>query len=228
MANFETQFVASLRKFAKSRFDDENFYLRALSQDDVAIDPATRDDAFLPTLQAMARIYSNKALMHLESLYDATESPIEKAMLGALCIVAHEMSENVWYKIRGHEFGERERMLSNICIEPQARIGKYRVDFLVTFEDLEPQFKEGTDNGEYEIASKVEQIIVECDGHDFHEKTKEQARTDKQRDRALQLLGFHVFRFTGSELWADPIACGVEALHAGAALLKKKAQKSAI
>ncbi|MDQ3254286.1 MAG: endonuclease domain-containing protein [Acidobacteriota bacterium] len=54
-------------------------------------------------------------------------------------------------------------------------------------------------------------LIVECDGHDFHEKRKEQAAKDKRRDRILQSLGYRVFRFTGSEIHNDAIACAIEA-----------------
>lgn len=50
-------------------------------------------------------------------------------------------------------------------------------------------------------------LIVECDGHDFHERTKEQAAKDRSRDRAAILAGYEVFRFTGSELWCDPLGC---------------------
>ncbi len=50
----------------------------------------------------------------------------------------------------------------------------------------------------------VDRFAVEFDGHDFHERTKEQARKDKARDRALTLAGWRVLRFTGSEVFADP------------------------
>ena len=50
-------------------------------------------------------------------------------------------------------------------------------------------------------------IGVECDGHDFHEKTKEQAARDKKRDRDLQALGYRVLRFSGSEIYRDVNAC---------------------
>jgi very-short-patch-repair endonuclease len=56
------------------------------------------------------------------------------------------------------------------------------------------------------------ETVVECDGHDFHERTKEQAASDKARDRALQALGMRVLRFTGSEIWSDPLVCAREAL----------------
>lgn len=50
-------------------------------------------------------------------------------------------------------------------------------------------------------------IAIECDGHDYHERTKEQAKHDKQRDRDLQLAGWHVLRFTGSEIHNNPLKC---------------------
>lgn len=49
-------------------------------------------------------------------------------------------------------------------------------------------------------------VAIECDGHDFHEKTKKQAQHDKRRDRDLQILGWSVARFTGSEIVRDPRA----------------------
>lgn len=50
-------------------------------------------------------------------------------------------------------------------------------------------------------------IVVEADGHDFHERTKEQARKDRSTDRWLQEHGWTVLRFTGSEIYADAGAC---------------------
>jgi very-short-patch-repair endonuclease len=56
-------------------------------------------------------------------------------------------------------------------------------------------------------------IIVECDGHEFHERTKEQAEHDRKRDRRLTALGHKVLRFTGREIWRDPMKCATEALE---------------
>jgi very-short-patch-repair endonuclease len=49
-------------------------------------------------------------------------------------------------------------------------------------------------------------IAVELDGHDFHERTKEQASKDKKRDRVLAANGWVVLRFTGSDVYRDPAA----------------------
>lgn len=48
---------------------------------------------------------------------------------------------------------------------------------------------------------------VELDGHDFHERTKEQAERDRSRDRALTAAGWVCLRFTGREVYRDPGAC---------------------
>lgn len=50
-------------------------------------------------------------------------------------------------------------------------------------------------------------IVVECDGHEFHERTKAQASRDRSRDRDLQAAGHLVCRFTGSEIWKDAFEC---------------------
>lgn len=50
-----------------------------------------------------------------------------------------------------------------------------------------------------------ERIAIECDGHDFHERTPEQAERDRSRDRALTLDGWTVLRFTGREIYRSAI-----------------------
>lgn len=69
-----------------------------------------------------------------------------------------------------------------VIIVPQFPIGRYTVDFMIEYFG--------------------ERFTIECDGHDFHERTKYQAARDKSRDRFIQSKGFKVFRFTGSEIWA--------------------------
>lgn len=75
----------------------------------------------------------------------------------------------------------------------------YRVDFL-----LAPVMAENI--------TTYPNIIIECDGHDYHERTKEQAQRDKSRDRTLQKEGYRVIRFTGSEIVSSPKKCSWEVL----------------
>lgn len=79
-------------------------------------------------------------------------------------------------------------------LTPQAQVGDYRVDFLVTLE----------------CGGVERHVIVECDGHDYHERSKEQAERDKRRDRSITSHGLPVFRFTGRELHRDAAACVAE------------------
>jgi len=53
-------------------------------------------------------------------------------------------------------------------------------------------------------------LFVECDGHDFHERTKEQAEHDRSKDRAIQAAGIPILRFTGREIWRDPVMVALE------------------
>lgn len=77
-------------------------------------------------------------------------------------------------------------------VTAQERVGERRVDFVLRFKDST--------------------LAVEVDGHDFHERTKEQAQRDKARDRALLLAGYPVIRFTGSEVYENPYLAAAEAL----------------
>lgn len=80
-----------------------------------------------------------------------------------------------------------------IRLRRQVRIGRYVVDFIV----------DDTTN----------KIIIECDGHQFHEKTAYQVQHDKSRDRELQKAGFKVLRFTGSEITRNPLQCALDVLR---------------
>lgn len=85
-------------------------------------------------------------------------------------------------------------MPDKLVIRPQEKIGQFRVDFLITTEDGQSL------------------LVVECDGHEFHERTKEQAAKDRSRDRDLLASGIPVMRFTGAEIFAAPFGCAIEAV----------------
>lgn len=70
-----------------------------------------------------------------------------------------------------------------VTVKAQAEILTYRCDFLITHSGF-----------------KIPGIVVECDGHAFHERTREQAARDRKRDRDMQNAGYIVLRFTGSEI----------------------------
>lgn len=83
-----------------------------------------------------------------------------------------------------------------LAICPQHEIEKYRVDFMVY---------RGTPTEQLEA-------IVECDGHNFHDRDERQRRYEKQRDRFLQSKGYRIFHFTGSEIKENPWKCAAEVI----------------
>lgn len=129
----------------------------------------------------------------IEPTLDAyCESPIETSFLVTFKLLAGMLGDPVGTVVGGEPInevaGSREWF-----IEPQCQIDSYRVDFAIG-----PWPKDGR------------LLIIECDGHDFHERTKEQAARDRSRDRFLQSCGFKVFRFTGMELHREVFVCAYE------------------
>ena len=55
-------------------------------------------------------------------------------------------------------------------------------------------------------------VLVECDGHEFHAKTKAQVRRDNERDYDLKMSGYDVLHYSGSQIYDDPFKCAKEIL----------------
>lgn len=144
-------------------------------------------------LQELTDDYADRLRERLDACERATSSPIEALMLWAFWHVC--LGENEIFGMSNH--GEVPSEIpdgSSVYVIRQAQIGTYRADFAVLF-----------NNGG--------KIVVECDGHDFHEKTKAQAQHDKSRDRFMQDKGWRVFRFTGSEIYKSPLTCATSVLR---------------
>ena len=113
-------------------------------------------------------------------LFAKCESPIEQIIASVLPFCNDGYKEIGYSWLPEPEFGS--------VIYSQEEIGGYRLDFLIKC------FCNGF----------VRMVAVECDGHDYHDRTKEQAARDKARDRKLASLGITVLRFTGSEIYRRP------------------------
>lgn len=74
----------------------------------------------------------------------------------------------------------------------EVRILSYRVDILLV---VRP------------VTGNAVRLAVECDGHDFHDRTKQQAAYDRARDRELLMHSVSTIRFTGSEIVHSPERC---------------------
>lgn len=117
-------------------------------------------------------------------------SPIEEQFLAALMAVSMGHGDAIVFR-EGHiEHGPMPDDAP--CCYLQQPLGKYRADFFLLTK---------TDAGGWL------RVAVECDGHDYHERTKAQAARDRKRDREMLAQGIHVMRFTGSEIYADADKC---------------------
>lgn len=133
-------------------------------------------------------------------IIDTYDSPIEQAMaIALLARIRTNIGDFHFWPL----FGKTDEEAKAHCHEkrdrfghggvfPHVRIGRYTVDFLFLY--LGP-------------GGRFDGIVVECDGHEFHDRTPQQAARDKSRDRDLQVAGYKVLRFTGSEIWKDAFAC---------------------
>jgi very-short-patch-repair endonuclease len=118
-------------------------------------------------------------------LYDiGISSPIEEIFFMALHLQCAELD----HEFTTDEIKERKGFKFTLAVVPQKQIGKYRVDFLI-------QLAQG---------KEIRELIVELDGHDFHEKNKHQRSYEKARDRFLIQSGYMVFHYTGSDVVSKP------------------------
>lgn len=111
---------------------------------------------------------------------------IEKTFFTAFCEYYRIAQEN----IDDYIFAEGERGRHPIRIWSQYPIGISYADFLIET------------NG----SPAETNFVVEIDGQEYH-KTKHQRYEDYCRERFFQKKGFHVVRFTGSEVFVDALKC---------------------
>lgn len=50
-------------------------------------------------------------------------------------------------------------------------------------------------------------LVIECDGYGFHQKTKKQVEKDNKREYDLKMNGWEILRFSGSEIYNEPMEC---------------------
>jgi very-short-patch-repair endonuclease len=132
------------------------------------------------------------------------ESVIELSLCLSLGMAARAKGYAVLYDFGGcNVYGDPDGE-TTVRVQPQLALYNFRVDFLVTMNRVEDSA------AGVEVSSH--QIVVECDGHEFHERTREQATSDRERDRMLQFHGLGVLRFTGSDIWTDTFKCSEEIL----------------
>jgi very-short-patch-repair endonuclease len=72
-------------------------------------------------------------------------------------------------------------------VEPNCKVGPYRVDFLV-----------------------LPRVVVEIDGEGPVRASSDPVVRERRRDRYLVAQGYAVLRFAGDEVWSNPWRCAEE------------------
>lgn len=118
-----------------------------------------------------------------------TERPVERLFAINLVYMFKQSLLNSRYQVADVE------SQATIVLDDET---EYRVDFFIHLSD--PTLKNVF-------------FVIECDGHGFHEKTKEQVRRDKRRERDLQMNGYYIIRFSGAEIYKAPLECALDAIN---------------
>lgn len=167
---------------------------------DTLISKAVNEDKEFLLLRETFEMISVSFEENFRWVAEFCESPIERLMLLGLMAdsqVGHPFRVEAF---RSRESGDLQKVSiweqSGLWLLPQINIGPYRADLVLVNNLLRPR----------------QIIIIECDGHHFHEKTKEQAARDKQRDRYFFCEGYTVLHFTGSEIYRDARECAQQVL----------------
>jgi very-short-patch-repair endonuclease len=168
-------------------------------------------------MDRLDEVYRNLGASLVETLLGADASPIEKKFLaGFLTAPFLDTTEDGGRCGRLRDLGIHEgRWLDrsgiktpDVYLAGASCLGAVRAGGMSWA--LMHQLPLGRYVADFAIVGADGKVVVECDGHDFHERSKEQAKKDRRRDRWMQSEGWLVLRFTGSELWNDAHACGEE------------------
>lgn len=123
---------------------------------------------------------NENTLVNISNNLEYIQSPIEQILFTAMCIFSGKHKPYIY-------------------IEPQREINignhKYIVDFIIEYDNyfnnfLKEDFK----------------LVIECDGFDYH-SNKKQMTYDYERENVLKLNGYDVIRFTGSQIYNNPMEC---------------------
>lgn len=122
-----------------------------------------------------------------------SESPLEHVFLAAWverhARLADDRTGAITYAGERFPWADApEAKFVRINLRSQIQIGRYRVDFLVSVE------AEGM---------RDVRFVIECDGHNFHERSAKQASHDRARDRKLLREGYVTLRYTYDDLMSS-------------------------
>ncbi|WP_079709949.1 hypothetical protein [Paraliobacillus ryukyuensis] len=162
-------------------------------------------DSFINSLKDLVKLDEHKVIerisMHIESKYldiltslEHCESPIEKIFA---LEIDRELNNSKLQQIPFVTMWTPQKEIKIFTGSNNEQ--KYRLDFLIEVHNMQQDSQIG--------------FAVECDGHEFHEKSKKQVAKDKKRDRDLLKAGIIPIRFSGSEILNEPMKVSRETVQ---------------
>jgi hypothetical protein len=133
---------------------------------------------------------NRERLEDLGKLLRLCESPVEQILIAALFARWNPEVNLRFKRLQCHLSANYPAWdgVFTVCVEPQRTVttlmdDKYRTDIYIYITRFRRIEESDTNSRWPELA----RLVVEVDGHDYHERTKEQASYDKKRDRDLAL-----------------------------------------
>lgn len=164
--------------------------------------PATQDGhRFAKPMAGIAYLVGMRHMHEIALKIQQAKSPIESELLAAIC----------WegaYKCFGVRTADG-KVLVPAAADPIHACGWITIEVQPEVVGIHPDLRVTLER----TGLTAHAVLVECDGHEFHERTKAQVARDKKRDRDLATAGWTTLRFTGSEIYADPLKCASEVVE---------------
>lgn len=168
-------------------FADEKWFSYSSYADEFEKLPPKAREIYFYAMENLVQQHKNITTLIVDPPFAGSEdcqSPIEKILYVAC---------NIVFRIRDNEL---DKSVIGTSIFPQFSIEtekkNYCADFIIVLE---------------KFVGKCVDVIVECDGHEFHQKTKAQVERDNQREYDIKKMGYDVLRFSGSQIYNNPFKC---------------------
>ena len=157
--------------------------------------------------------------IYMENIYDLvideeyTDLRILVDIIGFPEYCESPIEQILWLTLNLYALKFNKKYVFEEQAEIEANGKSYRIDFLYQEdyeEDIEHPFR----------------LAIECDGHDYHEKTKEQVIKRNKRDMDLKMAGYDVLHYSGSQIFKKPMGCVIDIFDYITKQLKEKGHET--
>lgn len=138
--------------------------------------------------QIMMMLFIKDKLMPQAMLEEVIKSPIEKIFITAFEMYIHMSNKEEFFL-----FPQEKVQIDNKT---------YYADFMFKADEYLTKLILGK-----EIRNYNYKLIIECDGYEFHQKTRQQVQKDNEREYDLKMAGYEILRFSGSQIYNEPLKC---------------------